>query len=445
MKHFAQKPQIGETQDFAAPATRHNIPELVDAYVERAEAIEDLIDQLSRAVGSLKSGTSLMGQFGGQLFRNEPDVDTKTAHHVLLCSAWKHVYARLRIKEMATAKDRSQIEVKMQNPPPFTLTDILDLFGNYVINPRHHILRGLAECFCDLDPAYKSHSNVRIGVKGLPKRIIISHVGGWNGWGKEKLRDTLNALRVYRGEARFEHVEFSNLMDEAKREGEAAFNGGTVRRFMNGNAHLIFDAPALLDINRALAEFYGEVLPDAPNEAEVKRPSTEVTRDLQFYWTPGAAIDEVLRRLDLQSGDKIVEPSCGDGRILDVLAKWHKGDGPYDRRLPLVCTGIEYDASRAATSRAKGHHVMTANFLQVQPEPIFDKVIMNPPFHGKTYVKHLKHALKFSREGGVLVCIMPATAHYDHKTTMGQWFDLPVGSFSEAGTNVPTGFCVVYK
>jgi hypothetical protein len=114
----------------------------------------------------------------------------------LLCSAWKHVYARLRIKEIATAKDRSQIEVKMQNPPAFTLTDILDLFGNYVSNPRHHILRGLAECFCDLDSAYKSHSNVRIGVKGLPKRIIITHVGGWNGWGKEKLRDTLNALRV---------------------------------------------------------------------------------------------------------------------------------------------------------------------------------------------------------------------------------------------------------
>ncbi len=57
MKHFAQKPQIGESQDFAAPATRLNIPELVEAYVKRAEAIADLIDQLSRAVDNLKSGT----------------------------------------------------------------------------------------------------------------------------------------------------------------------------------------------------------------------------------------------------------------------------------------------------------------------------------------------------------------------------------------------------
>ena len=108
-------------------------------------------------------------------------------------------------------------------------------------------------------------------------------------------------------------------------------------------------------------------------------------------------------------------------------------------------TGIEYDAARAEQARAKGHSVMTANFLQVAPDPRFDAVVMNPPFYGRHYKLHLDHAVKFLKPGGVLVCILPATAHYDHGTTIGRWTDLPVGSFASSGTNVPTGYCVYHK
>jgi hypothetical protein len=37
--------------------------------------------------------------------------------------------------------------------------------------------------------------------------------------------------------------------------------------------------------------------------------------------------------------------------------------------------------------------------------------------------------------------VLPATAHYDHGVE-GKWTDLPVSSFAESGTNVPTGFIV---
>jgi len=88
---------------------------------------------------------------------------------------------------------------------------------------------------------------------------------------------------------------------------------------------------------------------------------------------------------------------------------------------------------------------MTANFLQVAPDPRFDVVVMNPPFYGQHYKKHLDHAVKFLRAGGRLVCILPASAHYDHGNTIGQWYDLPVGSFAASGTNIPTGYCVYHK
>ena len=93
----------------------------------------------------------------------------------------------------------------------------------------------------------------------------------------------------------------------------------------------------------------------------------------------------------------------------------------------------------------KGHAVLTANFLDHPPTPEFDAVVMNPPFYGKHYAKHVRHALKFLKPGGTLVAILPASARYDHNEladlvtrTREQWRDLPVASFAEAGTNVPT-------
>ena len=131
---------------------------------------------------------------------------------------------------------------------------------------------------------------------------------------------------------------------------------------------------------------------------------------------------------------RVLEPSCGDGRILDEL-----------RARGCRALGFEYHPGRAAEASAKGHSVVIANFLEQQPEEVFDMVVMNPPFYGRHYVKHVNHALRFLKPGGTLVSILPATAHYDHGELKGEWRDLPVGSFSAAGTNVPTGMLRMRK
>jgi len=63
---------------------------------------------------------------------------------------------------------------------------------------------------------------------------------------------------------------------------------------------------------------------------------------------------------------------------------------------------------------------------------------MNPPFYGRHYAQHVRHAYKFLRPGGYLVAVLPASARYDHKELEGEWQDLPVASFRDAGTNIPT-------
>ena len=104
--------------------------------------------------------------------------------------------------------------------------------------------------------------------------------------------------------------------------------------------------------------------------------------------------------------------------------------------------GVEFDNGRAQQCREKGHKVTVGNFLEQPETPQFDAVIMNPPFAGKHYQKHIRHAMKFLKPRGELTAILPATAMYDHgfvKEIGAQWRDLPVASFAESGTNVPTG------
>ena len=465
---FARIGTTPEQEARSAPAIRQSLKEIVQRYTakrdggavtrETESGVVEIIEEypgleaearaVADATARVKNASAIGTSWGGDIFLrgHDPEISAERMKAALLRSAWRHVYEGLPVKDCASAKDRKRFDLFFENPPELTLAAIAEHFGAFLLDQRHHILKGLAECFCDLDPAYKSHSKVAIGVQGLPKRIIVNHVDRYlSSWGAERVKDTLNALRVYRGQARMEYGEWSSMMDEARRDGEADFSGGIIRSFKNGNAHLIFDKQGLLDINRALAEFYGEVLPDAPNATEAKRPSTEVARDLQFYPTPRRVTEEVLQRLQLSGGETILEPSCGTGDMMDELADWHNQEDRWKRRTPLFVTGIEYDAGRAEQARAKGHHVMTANFLQVAPEARFDVVVMNPPFYGTHYKKHLDHAQKFLKKGGRLVCVLPATAYYDHGNTIGEWRDLPVGSFAESGTNVPTGYCVWWK
>lgn len=450
---------MGEGGLNTAVATQRTIPDLIDEYDEKAAAVEGAIAAYDAACRDLEFAGTVMGTYVEPVLRGRAYVHVDQMQKNLLQSGWKAIYSRLQIDRIASARDKKLFERTLADPPPLTFDNAKATFGPYLQNPRQHILRGLAETFSDLDPAYKSHSKVKIGVKGLPKRVILSSFGSYYGThGRDKLRDIVNALAAYRGQPLMGHAEFAAI-DRAHRAGEDAVLDGrpityyrdgrdvedrppvrglTIRAFQNGNAHVFFDEQAQRDINMALAEFYGEVLPDVEEEGAKHTPGTAVSKDLQFYWSPPEVIDHALEfasvwnlpewRYNPPEPLRVLEPSCGDGRILDALrARGHSA------------LGIEYHGGRAAEARAKGHSVVTSNFLECPPRPEFDRVVMNPPFYGRHYVKHVRHALKFLKPGGTLVSILPATAHYDHKELQGEWRDLPVGSFSAAGTNVPTG------
>lgn len=452
-----------------------SIPSRLEAWIAeydaKVAAIPNAIADFEAACNGIKMAACVRGAWGEERIAEGCVPYPSTMERSLLRSAWRHFISELKLDRVMSAEDKRRVEQMLADPLPFDVNSLRAVFGDHIANPRAAILRGMAEVFTGLDPAYKSHEKVKIGVKGLPKRIIVGGLNSYgSGGGWERIRNIINALAASQrkplitgadmaalredGDALREAREVLDPYESAhvhRRRAEAGEPPKTVRTvgrgiwlktFQNGNGHLFFGPDALCDINLALAEYYGDVLPDCPDwqdgERPAKRASTEVARDLQFYPTPQAVIDRILANLDLR-GKRVLEPSCGDGRIMDALRA--KGAKVY---------GIEVDAARVIQARAKGHGVVLANFLNTEPGhhdwSDFDMVVMNPPFYGKHYAKHVRHALRFLKPGGTLTAILPATARYDHgllDDLNPQWSDLPVGAFAESGTNVCTTVCTI--
>lgn len=422
-------------KDFqSTPAVRLLPSDFVAEYLRKSEAAPAAIAAFEQAQIDVRLAASVGGTHSGDRTLAVVSVTPREFADTLLKSSWRHIYAYLKIGSIATANDKKRLETFMASPPDFTIDNIVKHLGDYLIDQRGHALRGLAECFVNLDPAYKSHSKVRIGVKGLPKRVILSNCMGFDG--RDRMRDIFSAIAKVDDRPGIDISDLIDLRDLAAKEGQATYRDMTIKAFANGNAHLHFGPDSLRTINGGLAEYYGEVLPDAPDENATKAQSKDLSKNLAFYPTPPAVVDYVFsKKLELRAGDTVLEPSCGDGAFLDRLAiKGHKA------------FGIEVDPSRAEMCRRKGHDVLIANFLTAEPHTLFDWVVMNPPFEGRHYLKHIRHAIDWLKPGGKIVAILPATAWYDHgelpddnTCRWDTWRDLPVGSFASSGTNVPTG------
>ena len=148
MKHQ----QIGEGEAVhEAPAIRISLSDVVAEYDAKLLAAKQTIEDFHDAWSKCQLGASIGGAYGGTLSSSHISVSPHKFHAVLLSSAWRHVYNGLQIDQVASAKDRKRFEMLLNKPDPFTLENLREQFGDYLLAPRFHILKGLAECFTDLD------------------------------------------------------------------------------------------------------------------------------------------------------------------------------------------------------------------------------------------------------------------------------------------------------
>lgn len=180
---------------------------------------------------------------------------------------------------------------------------------------------------------------------------------------------------------------------------------------------------------------------------------TDVKKEFDAFYTPPVVAEQVIAYAEIKPGHRVLEPSAGEGALAYPAAAAAEGVHvtAYDIR------PIEHDPQPHRLGRdSLVYWTPLTDWLTVSPNPVYDRVVMNPPFSREQDMKHVRHAFEFLKPGGRLVSVMsPAWAFRTSKTceSFREFFGefgvsemlLPSGSFKSSGTMVNTTIVVLEK
>lgn len=162
----------------------------------------------------------------------------------------------------------------------------------------------------------------------------------------------------------------------------------------------------------------------------------------QLFQTPEPIAAQLVSLLELKPQARVLEPSAGLGRLLDALK-------PFDLS-EVVAVEQAADCARELFQQDRPNlKIKQRDFLTVTPAELglFDAVAMNPPFHMRSDIKHILHALTFLKPGGRLAAIcMDGPARTEQlKPLADHWIPLPANSFKSSGTGVNAVLLTINK
>ena len=128
--------------------------------------------------------------------------------------------------------------------------------------------------------------------------------------------------------------------------------------------------------------------------AEAERALIGQKIGVDFFPTPDALAQEMAELANIQPGQKVLEPSAGSGNLAQAASK----AGAH-----VDCWEISSTLRDLLT--LKGHTLAGHDFTEATPEPIYDAVLMNPPFSNRQDAAHILHAWRMLKPGGCLVAI----------------------------------------
>ncbi|MGH0003816.1 DUF4942 domain-containing protein [Pseudovibrio ascidiaceicola] len=471
--------------------TRSQMDDLIAARDGALSLFEQAAEMRSKAAEMASQAVAAMSAFRG-IYQNralgqatlaqfadiaETNFDSRScldaARKVVDGTGWQHMRNVMNLDQIMDADARSQFTESLGDDVlEFTQDNVSATVETLLLDSKNIFRRGLARAFSKLSPRFKSHDGFK-----LKKRMIIE--GLFDQWGTMNCRTNFDAVddieRIFaildnqlpdvgalQRKIRDERRKINNHLQPFQSEHETEYFG--IRCFKNGNAHIWFRREDLVEkANLELAAWYGEVLADAFTDEDLEGDLLSKTglpsKDLAFYATPEHVANKIVNKLNINkdrselTGKRVLEPSAGEGGLVKPLLL--KG---------AIVDAIEYHAERVNKLNALQHSnlkVVQANFLQVAPNPVYDFVVMNPPFYGTHWMEHVVHGLSFLKKGGRLVTVLPISASNGtsakhvkfHKWVQtvsrsyysGQFQDLPEESFKSSGTNINTVILTIEK
>lgn len=169
-----------------------------------------------------------------------------------------------------------------------------------------------------------------------------------------------------------------------------------------------------------------------------------------LFPTPAPVIDSLMSELRYRFPDPdedlvFLEPSGGTGAIASRL----RAEYP-NARIDV----IEIDPVNVRILEAAGFSPVQADFTKYKTGTRYDAVVMNPPFNGNEYVKHINHALSLVNDGGIVISVAPASVLWRTESEVrqllalvherGEVVELPAKAFKESGAgNIDTVYVTI--
>lgn len=163
--------------------------------------------------------------------------------------------------------------------------------------------------------------------------------------------------------------------------------------------------------------------------------------EFNFFPTPANIVAKLIELADIEPGMRVLEPEAGQGAIALACA---------DIGALVDCVELMEQNFAKLQAMERFASVRNMDFLQLQPTPIYDRIVMNPPFLKQADIHHVNHALEFLHpDGGLLVSVMSAgvTFRMNNLSTSfrqlvakrgGRIECLPEDAFKSSGTSVNT-------
>ncbi len=117
------------------------------------------------------------------------------------------------------------------------------------------------------------------------------------------------------------------------------------------------------------------------------------------YSTPARLAAWMVELLDIQPGQRVLEPSAGEGDLV--------------RAALAACPGasidvLEIQPALQALLEQEGYRLVGTDFLAYRPGPMYHRIVMNPPFKNGLDIWHILYAFDLLAYGGRLATIAHA-------------------------------------
>lgn len=184
------------------------------------------------------------------------------------------------------------------------------------------------------------------------------------------------------------------------------------------------------------------VIPPDPNAIRLRdmlyRAKMYQKGDIQF--TPPELAKELVALAGVRKDSRVLEPEAGIGNIADAA-----------KEVTDHVDCIERMSDFCEILKLKKHNVIGNDLLTAETAPIYDAVVMNPPFSEEC--EHIKRAFDFLRPGGSLVAVCSSSIQWKSTRKYEQfrdWLSEHTHSIDECGakfemTGVHTVVLVVDK